>query len=86
MMLPPLNLPRRPVRLRVPSGKMINDRPFAVSRAAHPKMRDLSGWLRSTSMWPVRFKCGPSTGKRPSDSFAMMRSWNGIDQNNTGMS
>ena len=51
------------MRLRVPSGKMISDRPFDVSRLAQPTMPARSGLLRSTSRCPVRFKCGPSIGK-----------------------
>ena len=64
----------------------MSDSPFEVSALAQPKMPLRSGRLRSTSMWPVRFRCGPSTGKRPSDALAMIRSWKGIHQKMTGMS
>ena len=56
----------------------------APSSAAGCRARP--GCRRSTSRWPVRRRCQPRNGKRPSDSLAMMRSWHGSDQNSTGMS
>ena len=44
------------------------------------------GCLRFTRMCPVRARCQPQIGKRPSESFAMMRSWCGTFANTMGMS
>ena len=82
---PPLNRPTPPSALRVPSGKTMRDRP---SRTRRP-MRfstPAPGESRSTRRCPARRRCQPRNGKRPSDAFATMRSWPGIEAKTMGMS
>ena len=83
---PPLKRPTRPSALRVPSGNTMSDRPFDDQPAPAARMPARSGCRRSTSRWPVRRRCQPRNGNGPSDSLAMIRSWNGSDQKTTGMS
>ena len=75
--LPPLNRPTVPSALRVPSGKTISDSPFDTRPFQRFRMPSGSGLFRSTSRCPVRLRCHPRNGNRPSEAFAMMRSSTG---------